>query len=263
MAYEHIEFEIRERVAVLTIARPEVLNALSRPVLQEMSHAIDHATSAAGGARCLLLTGKGRAFCSGANLQDRGAADADALPPTGSVLESDYMPLLARIRRMDIPMVSAVNGVAAGVGMSLAMIADLVVASRSAYFLQAFARIGLVPDGGATWMLPRLIGWGRALELSMLADRLPAEKAQQWGLVNFVTEDDALMNEAFALARRLADGPASLGLIRKAYWASADNSFVEQMQLESDLQRLAGATEDNREGVRAFLEKRDARFTGQ
>ncbi len=262
MDYQHIEFEIRERVGILTLARPEVLNALSQPVLREIAHAIRRANHPDDGARCLLLTGKGRAFCSGANLQERGSA-GDDLPPTGGVLESDYMPLMNQIRQMNIPMVAAVNGVAAGVGMSLAMIADLIVAARSAYFLQAFARIGLVPDGGATWMLPRLIGWGRALELSMLAERLPAETAHQWGLVNRVVDDPELMNEAFTLARRLADGPAALGLIRRAYWQSPGNDFMEQMQLEADLQGIAARTEDNAEGIRAFLEKREARFTGR
>ncbi len=162
-----------------------------------------------------------------------------------------------------MPIVTAVNGAAAGVGMSFAMMGDIVVAAQSAFFLQAFARIGLVPDGGATFMLPRLVGWGRAMELSMLAERLPAEQAREWGLVNRVVDDDALMDESMGLARRLADGPRSLALIRRAYWASWSNSFESQLDLEARLQNEAGASEDFAEGVSAFLEKRDARFTGR
>lgn len=160
-------------------------------------------------------------------------------------------------------MVSAVNGPAVGVGMSFAVMADIVVAARSAYFLQAFANIGLVPDGGATWLLPRMIGWSRAVELSLLAERLPAEQAHEWGLVNRVVDNDDLMEEAMSLATRLAKGPKSLGLIRRAYWETHANSYSEQFQLEANLQSIAGASEDNREGVQAFLEKRPAKFTGK
>jgi 2-(1,2-epoxy-1,2-dihydrophenyl)acetyl-CoA isomerase len=170
---------------------------------------------------------------------------------------------MTKLRNMEIPMVSAVNGPAVGVGMSFAVMADIVVAARSAYFLQAFANIGLVPDGGATHLLPRIIGWRRAVELSMLAERLPAETALDWGLVNRVVDDDKLMEEALGLAARLANGPRSLGLMRKAYWETFSNSYSEQFQLEANLQGIAGASEDNREGVKAFLEKRPAKFTGK
>ena len=147
--------------------------------------------------------------------------------------------------------------------MSFAIMGDLVVAARSAYFLQAFAKIGLVPDGGASYYLPRIIGWRRAMELSMLAERLPAEQALDWGLINRVVDDENMMTEALALAERLANGPRSLGLIRQAYWDSLDNSFSDQLQLEARLQNQAGRTSDHREGVKAFLEKRDAQFQGQ
>jgi len=161
-------------------------------------------------------------------------------------------------------MVSAVNGAAAGVGMSLAIMADIVCASKNAYFLQAFARIGLVPDGGATFLLPRLIGWGRAMELSMLAEKLPAETAREWGLVNRLFEDQAqLMTGAMAIARQLADGPRSLGMIRRAYWESTRNSYEQQLDLEAVIQGQAGRTEDFKEGVTAFLEKRPAAFKGK
>ncbi|MGI9321942.1 MAG: enoyl-CoA hydratase-related protein, partial [Pseudomonadales bacterium] len=192
--------------------------------------------------------------------RDEGSNDA---PPAGSALETHYHPILNKLRNMDIPMVTAVNGPAVGIGMSFAVMADMVIAARSAYFLQAFAKIGLVPDGGATFMLPRLIGWGRAVELSMLAERLPAETAAEWGLVNRVVEDADLMGEAMGMAERLANGPMSLGLIRKAYWSSWSNSYAEQIQMEADFQNKAGSSADSREGVAAFREKRDPRFTGK
>ncbi|MDA0789782.1 MAG: enoyl-CoA hydratase/isomerase [Proteobacteria bacterium] len=262
MEYEKIELDQVGNVAVLKFNAPAVLNAISIDMVGELSHAVR--SIAAGDARCLLLTGVGRGFCAGANLQGRGeSGSGSAMATAGSALESHYHPLINQLRNLDIPMVTAVNGPAVGVGMSFAIMADLVVAARSAYFMQAFARIGLVPDGGSTYYLPRMIGWNRALELSLLAERLPAQQALEWGLVNRVVEDEELMTEAMALAERLANGPKSLGLIRRLYWESPNNSFEEQLQLEANLQAAAGATEDNREGVRAFLEKRDAEFKGR
>ena len=156
------------------------------------------------------------------------------------------------------------NGAAAGAGMSLALMGDLVLAARSAYFLQAFRRIGLVPDCGSTWLLPRLVGRARALELSLLGEKLPAATALEWGLVNRVLDDDRLLDEARVLARSLAEGPTvALGLIRRLYWESPTNGLEDQLDLEARLQRQAGATEDFAEGVRAFLEKRPARFAGR
>lgn len=255
-----------DNVAVVTLDAPEVLNALSAEMVSEFSASVDEVL--ASDARAMLLTGAGRAFCAGANLQGRAesATDDGSKKPArsaGSVLETHYYPLLNKLRHMDIPLVTAVNGVAAGVGMSFAIMGDLVVASRSAYFLQAFAKIGLVPDGGASYYLPRIIGWRRAMELSMLAERLPAEQALEWGLINRVVDDENMMAEALELAQRLANGPRSLGLIRQAYWDSLDNTFADQLQLEARLQNEAGRTADHREGVSAFLEKRDARFQGK
>ena len=258
MDYQKITLAMHGKVAVLTLNAPEVLNAVSVDMLDELSHAVDTVTQ--GDARCLLLTGAGRAFCAGANLQP---PKGDTRPTgSGGNLESHYHPLINKLRRMDIPMVSAVNGVAAGVGMSFAIMADLVIAGKSAYFLQAFAKVGLVPDGGATYYLPRMIGWNRALELSLLAERLPAEMALEWGLVNRVFEDENLMQEATSFAHRLASGPKSLGLIRRAYWESTKNSFEEQILLEAELQAIASASSDHREGRQSFLEKRDPKFTG-
>ena len=171
---------------------------------------------------------------------------------------------MRRLRDLKLPLITAVNGAAAGVGMSMALMGDLIVAARSAYFLQAFTRIGLVPDGGSTWLLPRMIGLARARELSLLAERLPAEKALEWGLINRVCDDAALLDEALRLATKLADGPTvALGMTRQLYNASPTNSFEGQIDLERAMQSAAGRTEDFVEGVGAFLQKRPAKFKGK
>jgi 2-(1,2-epoxy-1,2-dihydrophenyl)acetyl-CoA isomerase len=211
-----------------------------------------------------VLTGEGRGFCSGANLSDRApAAGQSPSDGVGHALETAYHPFLRRMRDCRLPIVTAVNGAAAGIGMSIALMGDLVAAARSAYFLQAFARIGLVPDGGSTWLLPRLIGLARAKELSLLAERLPAETAHAWGLINRVFDDGALMAEAMKLAQRLADGPVSLAATRRLYWESPQNTYEQQLDLERQLQQKAGKTEDFIEGISAFLQKRPAKFKGK
>ena len=261
MTFERITLDIADDVALLTLNDPKVFNAMGEAMLEEIGDALDLVEDKANGVSALVITGAGKAFCAGANLRDRGAGKAR---PAGMVLESHYHPLLRRVRYLHCPVVTAVNGVAAGGGMSWAMIGDIVLAARSASFLQAFRRIGLVPDVGATWLLPRRVGMARAMELSLLGERLPAEKAFEWGLVNRLCDDDRLMDEAMALARELARGPTrSLGLIRQLYWHSDENKFEDQLDLEFRSQRLAGATEDFREGVAAFLEKRPAQFTGE
>ena len=259
MGYENIIVEHHDRVAMVKLNAPEVLNALSTDMVSELSSAIRDVTKS--DARCLLLTGEGRAFCAGANLS---AGPGDGKAPPGHVLETHYHPVMQQLRKMEIPMVTAINGPAVGVGMSFAMMGDIVCASEDAYFLQAFARIGLIPDGGATYLLPRLVGWGRAMELSLLAERLPAATAQEWGLVNRVFADtEALAAGSMELAQRLANGPRSLALIRKAYWQSWGNSYEQQLELEAQLQNEAGRSSDFREGVSAFLQKRDAAFKGE
>ena len=261
MTFERITLDLADGVALLTLNDPKVFNAMGEAMLEEIGDALDLVEDKANGVSALVITGAGKAFCAGANLRDRGAGKAR---PAGMVLESHYHPLLRRVRYLHCPVVTAVNGVAAGGGMSWAMIGDIVLAARSASFLQAFRRIGLVPDVGATWLLPRRVGMARAMELSLLGERLPAEKAFEWGLVNRLCDDDRLMDEAMALARELARGPTrSLGLIRQLYWHSDENKFEDQLDLEFRSQRLAGATEDFREGVAAFLEKRPAQFTGE
>ena len=248
------------KVAVLKFNHPEVMNAVGKQMLGDLAECVaDIRTS---GARCLLLSGEGRGFCAGANLQDDAPNDGKQRS-SGSGLRASYHPILLAIKDLPMPMVSAVNGAAAGVGMSFALMADIVCASKNAFFLQAFARIGLVPDGGSTFILPRLAGWGRAVELSMLAERLPAETAHQWGVVNRLYDNpEALMQGAMEVATRLANGPKSISLIRKLYWQTWTNSYEQQLEMEAQMQDIAGASTDFREGVAAFLEKRDASFTG-
>jgi 2-(1,2-epoxy-1,2-dihydrophenyl)acetyl-CoA isomerase len=267
MSFEQLEFRLQDSVATLTLDDPAALNALSRPMLRGFNAALDQIEDPANAVRCVLLTGAGRAFCAGAHQIANDPADLlddDGQPDLGKPLEEEYHPLLERLRDLHCPLITAVNGPAAGAGMSFALMGDLVLAARSAYFLQAFRRIGLMPDCGATFLLPRLVGWGRALELSLLGERLPAERALEWGLVNRVFDDDQLMPEALKLAGELAQGPTlALGLIRKAYWESVDNGYLEQLEVERDLQRLAGRSKDFLEGVAAFREKRPARFQGE
>src|SRR6202042_3606923 len=198
----------------------------------------------AGSARCLMITGAGRAFCSGANLNDPDRPprnrEAEARGEVKSDLESWYNPTFIRLRDLAMPIVTAINGIAAGAGMSLALMGDIRIAARSASFLQAFARIGLVPDCGSSWVLPRMIGMARAMELSLLAERLPAATALEWGMINRVVDDADLPGAAMELALRLAEGPASLRLIRKMYWASPENSYERQLDLEAEYQTQAG-----------------------
>src|SRR3954447_1626141 len=217
--------EMQDSVAIMTLNDPSVLNAFGFKLRQDMTWALDQVETS--GARCLMITGAGRAFCSGANLNDpdRPPRDraAEARGEVKSDLEAWYNPVFLRLRALPMPVVTAINGIAAGAGMSLALSGDIRIAARSASFLQAFARIGLVPDCGSSWILPRLVGIARAMELSLLAERLPAETALAWGMINRLEEDDALMPKAMELAQGLARGPKSLGLIRKMYWASLDN----------------------------------------
>ncbi len=215
--------------------------------------------------RCMILTGAGRAFCTGANLQGRNKPAAKpGRSNAGAALETAFHPFLRRLRNLHCPIVSSVNGPAAGAGMSFALMGDMILMAKSVYFLQAFRRIGLVPDCGSTWLLPRLVGKARAIELSLMGEKLPADKALEWGLVNRVIDDAALVDETRKLAHDLANGPTiALSLIRKLYWDSPENSFEEQIDLERQLQQVAGRADDFREGVTAFLEKRPAKFSGK
>jgi 2-(1,2-epoxy-1,2-dihydrophenyl)acetyl-CoA isomerase len=265
MKHGRIILETTGDVAVMTLNDPSVLNAFGQKLREDMTIAMDEVEASA--ARCLVITGAGRAFCSGANLTDpdRPPRDraAEARGEAKSDLESWYNPMFMRLRGLSIPIVTAINGMAAGAGMSLALTGDIRIAARSASFLQAFARIGLVPDCGSSWILPRLVGMARAMELSLLAERLPAETALSWGLINRIEEDAALMPRAMELAKGLASGPKSLGLIRQMYWQGLENTYSGQLDLEAKLQSQAGMTRDFAEGVAAFKEKRPAKFRGQ
>jgi len=266
MSYQKIKVSHEGAVTVVTLSDPTTMNAAGVDMAAELLQAFKEAVSGNSPARAILLTGEGRGFCSGANLQAGPGSrelDVDGKPDAGSALETVYNPLVTYIREMAVPLVTAVNGAAAGVGCSLALLGDLIVAAESAYFLQAFRRIGLVPDGGSTYLLPRMIGKARAMEMALLGDRISATTALEWGLVNRVAPDAELMSTAMGLAQALASGPASLGLSRQVLWASLDSDWAAQLHRERLAQKTAGKTEDFGEGVAAFLGKRPAAFTGR
>ena len=266
MSYQKIKVSREGAVTVVTLSDPATMNAAGVDMAAELLLAFNDAVAGADPARAILLTGEGRGFCSGANLQAGPGSrqmDVDGKPDAGSALETVYNPLVTYIREMPVPLVTAVNGAAAGVGCSLALLGDLIVAAESAYFLQAFRRIGLVPDGGSTYLLPRMIGKARAMEMALLGDRVPAALALEWGLVNRVVPDAELMETAMTLAQALATGPASLGLTRQVLWASLDSDWAAQLHRERLAQKTAGKTDDFGEGVAAFLAKRPAAFKGR
>jgi 2-(1,2-epoxy-1,2-dihydrophenyl)acetyl-CoA isomerase len=255
------EYELENGVALIRLSDPATLNAISVEMTAELSALFERA---AAEARCVVLTGEGRAFSSGANLASGAPPmDSDGLPDLGDPLEAAFNPFVTMLRNLPIPLVTAVNGPAAGIGCSFALLGDLIVAGESAYFLEAFCRIGLVPDGSATYHLPRMIGRARAMEMMLLGEKIPAKTAFEWGLINRCVPDGALMATAKALALELANGPTkTLGMIRRLAWASLDNDWSEQLQAERHAQHMAGRTEDFREGVQAFFQKRPANFKG-
>ena len=256
-----ILLEISQHVATVTLHRPDRLNAFNEAMHAQLAHALDR-IELDRAIRAVLLTGSGRAFCAGQDLGERTAAGSDL--DLGDTLDRLYNPLIRRIAGLERPVLCAVNGVAAGAGANLALACDIVLAARSATFIQAFCKLGLVPDSGGTFILPRLVGSARAMGLAMLGDALPAERAAAWGLIWRCVDDEQLMGEASEMARHLAQQPTrGLGLIKRALRASADNSLEEQLDLERDLQREAGRTEDYQEGVAAFLAKRAPVFRGR
>jgi 2-(1,2-epoxy-1,2-dihydrophenyl)acetyl-CoA isomerase len=261
MSYDTITVGTDQGLATLTLNAPDKLNAVSRKMIAELKDCWE-TLAADASVRAVLLTGAGRGFCAGADLSDpdRGKESGDS----GSALDKFFNPVIRLMRSVPKPIVAAVNGPAAGVGMSFALAADIAIAAKSASFLQAFARIGLLPDGGSTWFLPRTVGDARARALTMLAPQIKAEQAKEWGLIWDVVEDAELMPKATELARRLADGPTlSLARIKEAMNRANGNDLSAQLDLERDFQRELGRSEDFREGVQAFLAKRKANFKGK
>jgi 2-(1,2-epoxy-1,2-dihydrophenyl)acetyl-CoA isomerase len=265
MNFQEITVEIRESVGILTLNAPATLNALTPLMVKEVSDAIDYL---AENARAMIITGAGRGFCSGASL-----SPSNPLTPIepnrsqrdiGLILEKYLNPIMIKLKNLPIPWITAVRGSAAGFGASLALAGDMIVASDNATFIQIFSKIGLIPDGGATHLLSRTIGRARTMELMLMGDRLSAEKALDWALINRVVADEVLEDEAFKIALTLANGPTTaLSLIRKAVWAAVDSNWESTLQTERELQKIAGQTADFDEGVAAFVEKRAAKFTGQ
>ena len=262
MAYEKILLSKDDGLATLTFNAPDRLNAVSRKMIAEIKACWEE-LAADTSVRAVLLTGTGRGFCAGADLADPDR-EASATSDSGAALDKFFNPTIRAMRALPKPIVSAVNGVAAGVGMSFALASDIAIAGKSASFLQAFARIGLLPDGGSTWFLPRLVGDQRARALAMLAPQITAQQARDWGLIWDVVEDDELMKTATELARKLADGPTlALARIKAALNQSSGNDLSAQLDVERDFQRELGRSDDFKEGVAAFLAKRKAEFKGK
>lgn len=262
-ALENVELQLRERVAWVTLTRPQALNAFTPQMGRELLAVLDHVAGAAG-ARALVLTGAGRGFSSGADLKQVASWGADGKPDLLAPLREIFHPLILRLRTLELPVIAAVNGGAVGFGCSLALAADVVIAARSAYFLLAFANVGLTLDGGSSMLLAGRAGHGRASEMALLAERIDAEQALAWGLANRVVDDQELGAAAATLAARLAaSAPGSLAAIKRSLGAAAYPRLAEQLELEAELQQQRAESADFREGVRAFLEKRPAQFTGE
>lgn len=260
MTYETIRTERDGDVLVITLNRPERLNAAPPLMFDEIGAVLDHLD----GARAVLITGEGRAFCSGADLAGRIDSGLDGGENAYRALTESFNPAMLKIAHAPVPIVSAVRGPAAGIGCSLALAADFCIAGSSGYFLQAFVNIGLVPDGGASWMLARLVGKARATEMMLLGERIPAAKAAEWGLIYKAVDDAVLMDEAMTLAQRLAAGPTlALGLMRQGLAAALDSGYAAAMQKEAENQRSAGKSNDARTGAIAFLKKEKPAFEGR
>jgi 2-(1,2-epoxy-1,2-dihydrophenyl)acetyl-CoA isomerase len=259
---ELVLVEQRDGYRVLTLNRPDRLNSFNEAMHEALQAALADA-EADTRCRALVLTGAGRGFCAGQDLSDRVFSPGEP-PDLSATIERFYNPLVRRLRALEMPVVCAVNGVAAGAGANIALACDIVLAARSAKFIQAFAKIGLVPDSGGTWFLPRLVGRARAQALALLAEPVSAETAEAWGMIWKAVDDAALMDEAHRLAAHFAVQPTvGLGLIKQALDASAANDLDRQLDLERDLQGQAGRTPDYREGVMAFFEKRQPTFRGR
>jgi 2-(1,2-epoxy-1,2-dihydrophenyl)acetyl-CoA isomerase len=262
MAFETILFSVEQGVARLILNRPDKLNSFNAKMHSEVREALSRVAEQGG--RVLVLGGAGRGFCAGQDLGDRAVAPGDRSVDLGESIEKCYKPLVLALRSQPMPVIAAVNGVAAGAGANIALACDLVIAARSACFVQSFNKLGLVPDSGGTWLLPRIVGNARALGLALLGEKLPAEQAAQWGLIWRCVDDDELAPTVDALARQLAIAP-TLGLtrIKQAIYGSWGRTLEQQLDHERDCQRELGYSQDYAEGAAAFMQKRSANFTGR
>ena len=267
MSYQTILFEVADGIARLTLNRPDRLNSFNTVMHGEVRVALASLRDGASDgsrARVLVLSGAGRGFCAGQDLGDRAVSPGGAAADLGESIEKNYKPLIMMLRSLPMPVIGAVNGVAAGAGANIALACDLVVATRSASFIQSFSKLGLVPDSGGTWSLPRLVGTARAMGLALLGDKVSAEQAAQWGLIWRCVEDAEFSGAVDALARQLAAAPTQgLARTKQAIYESWGRTLEQQLDVERDAQRDLGRTADYAEGVAAFTEKRTPRFTGK
>ena len=263
MSYEHILFGIDGGIARLTLNRPDRLNSFNDAMHTEVRDALGR-VRAGGGARVLLLTGAGRGFCAGQDLSDRAVAAGDAPVDLGVSIERNYKPLVLGLRSLPMPVICAVNGVAAGAGANIAFACDLVIAARSAIFIEAFSKLGLIPDTGGTYFLPRLVGTARAMGMALLGEKITAEQAAAWGLIWQCVDDAELAPTAERLATHFAQAPTrGLARTKQALYASGGNTLEAQLDIERDYMRELGASDDYREGVAAFMAKRPPKFSGR
>ncbi len=263
MSYEHILFGVDGGIARLTLNRPDRLNSFNDAMHAEVRDALGR-TRGDGGARVLLLTGAGRGFCAGQDLSDRAVAAGDAPVDLGASIERNYKPLVLGLRSLPMPVICAVNGVAAGAGANIAFACDLVIAARSAIFIEAFSKLGLIPDTGGTYFLPRLVGTARAMGMALLGEKITAEQAAAWGLIWQCVDDAELAPTAERLATHFAQAPTrGLARTKQALYASGGNTLEAQLDIERDYMRELGASDDYREGVAAFMAKRPPKFSGR